>query len=339
MSRPFEPSLACYLQRRLVTNNTIQVFLMIFVVPNIDLSALLRFGDMLRVDNCSCTGASLNCSRKGSNTSLVKTMLVHGSCVMNAGRLMLTSVMHARGEKKLPFSKKDLDVGYYVIEAAVNEVFRTPPKLSFTIGPTTVWSRQQLLVTPIQPRHLKLSSMRQRHWSIHRQRRSTGTILVPTIARRVSTAHYHVQLVRRRDTTNVRSPRRGRTAWCSLHTFCGTVWDLRYTSTRMFCVCSVQEALWTEDARGRRWRHTTARPSASGTCAPNWSGTCFGRVEKMCFAVTSDSSWTWHGHWPHWCRHRAPHHSRRRTNWGATDTLWRLSRNQVTLQRFQSSLL
>ena len=44
-----------------------------FVLPNIDLSALLHFGDMLGVDNCLCTGASISSSRNGSNTSLVIT--------------------------------------------------------------------------------------------------------------------------------------------------------------------------------------------------------------------------------------------------------------------------
>ena len=51
----------------------IEVALGPFVVPNIDLSALLNFGDMLRVENCSCRGASINSSRNGSNTSLVIT--------------------------------------------------------------------------------------------------------------------------------------------------------------------------------------------------------------------------------------------------------------------------
>ena len=80
--------------------------------------------------------------KKGS-----RTRLAHGTGVMHEGRLVLTSVLHARGERKPPFSQKDLDGGYYVVDADVKEVFRNPPQLSFAIGIATVILNKQRSVT------------------------------------------------------------------------------------------------------------------------------------------------------------------------------------------------
>jgi len=76
-----------------------------------------------------------------------RTRLLHGPWVMKGGRLMQTSGMHARGEKKPPFLKKDLDVGYYIVDADVNEVFRTSPRLSFAIASTAVITNKSKSVT------------------------------------------------------------------------------------------------------------------------------------------------------------------------------------------------
>ena len=75
------------------------------------------------------------------------TRLVHGSWEMIDGRLMQKTGMYGRGDKKPPFTKVDLNVGYYVVDAPVNDVFTTPPQLPFNIASTAVFVNKSRSVT------------------------------------------------------------------------------------------------------------------------------------------------------------------------------------------------